>query len=161
MPVGGGAPLPLLRERLLVGRRSRGDIHRDFPKVSSQHCELEMDSGYWQLRDLRRTNGVKVNGQRVEVQVLMPGDKLTVGRHEFEVVYQPLTDGPPPTLAEEDPFSRSLLEQAGLEARRKSQRRSERLTKQLPPAVRTPGKTDASGEDTEILGWLTDDDVAE
>ena len=93
--------------------------------------------------------------------MLMPGDKLTVGRHEFEVVYRPLTDGPPPTLAEEDPFSRSLLEQAGLEARRKSQRRSERLTKQLPPAVRTPGETDASGEDTEILGWLTDDDVAE
>ena len=156
VPVGGGAPIPLLRERLLVGRRSRCDIHLDFPNVSSQHCELEMDSGYWQVRDLRSTNGVKVNGQRGEVQVLMPGDKLTVGRHEFEV-----TDGPPPTLAEEDPFSRSLLEQAGLEARRKSQRRSERLTKQLPPAVRTPGKTDASGEDTEILGWLTDDDVAE
>ena len=161
VPVGGGDPIPLLRERLLVGRRSRCDIHLDFPNVSSQHCELEMDSGYWQVRDLRSTNGVKVNGQRVEVQVLMPGDKLTVGRHEFEVVYRPLTDGPPPTLADEPPFSRSLLEQAGLEARRKSQRRSERLTKQLPPAVRTPGETDASGEDTEILGWLTDDDVAE
>ena len=140
VPVGGGDPIPLLRERLLVGRRSRCDIHLDFPNVSSQHCELEMDSGYWQVRDLRSTNGVKVNGQRGEVQVLMPGDKLTVGRHEFEVVYRPLT---------------------GLEARRKSQRRSERLTKQLPPAVRSPGKTDTSGEDTEILGWLTDDDVAE
>ena len=164
VPVGGGDPIPLLRERLLVGRRSRCDIHLDFPNVSSQHCELEMDSGYWQVRDLRSTNGVKVNGQRVEVQVLMPGDKLTVGKHEFEVVYRPLTDGPPPTLAEEDPFSRSLLEQAGLEARRKSSRRSDRLKKQLPPAVQSPGKTDtadASGEDTEILGWLTDDDVAE
>ena len=96
--------------------------------------------------------------------VVMPGDKLTVGKHEFEVVYRPLTDGPPPTLAEEDPFSRSLLEQAGLEARRKSSRRSDRLKKQLPPAVQSPGKTDradAGGEDTEILGWLTDDDVAE
>ena len=164
VPVGGGDPIPLLKERLLVGRRSRCDIHLDFPNVSSQHCELEMDSGYWQVRDLRSTNGVKVNGQRVEVQVLMPGDTLTVGKHEFEVVYRPLTDAPPPALTEEDPFSRSLLEQAGLEARRKSRRRSDRLKKQLPPAVQSPGaadKADASGEDTEILGWLTTDDVAE
>ncbi|HCD02795.1 MAG TPA: forkhead-associated protein [Planctomycetaceae bacterium] len=165
VPVGGGDPIPLLRERLLIGRRSRCDIHLDFPNVSSQHCELEMDSGYWQVRDLRSTNGVKVNGQRVEVQVLMPGDTLTVGKHEFEVVYRPLSDGPPPSLTEEDPFSRSLLEQAGLEGRRKAQRRSERLKKQLPPAVQSPSATgepdDGGGEDTEILGWLTDDDVAE
>jgi len=97
VPVGGGDPIPLTQARLLVGRRSRCDIFLDFPNVSSQHCELEMESGYWQVRDLRSTNGVKVNGQRVEVQVLMPGDTLTIATMEFEVVYQPTTDGRLPT----------------------------------------------------------------
>lgn len=164
VPAGGGDPIPLLRDRLLVGRRSRCDICLDFPNISSQHCELDMESGYWQVRDLRSTNGVKVNGQRVQVQVLMPGDMLTIGRHDFEVVYQPTTDGPPPTLADEDPFSRSLLEQAGLEGQRKSRQRSERLQKQLPPSARPPRVTDeadgGNSEDTQIIDWLTEDDVA-
>lgn len=164
VPVGGGDPIPLLRERLLVGRRSLCDIRLDYPNISSQHCELDMESGYWQVRDLRSTNGVKVNGQRVEVQVLMPGDMLTIGKHDFEVVYQPTSDGPPPSLSEDDPFSRSLLDQAGLEGQRKSRRRSDRLKSQLPPAVSAPRATDeldgGSAEDTQIHDWLTEDDVA-
>ena len=168
VPVGGGDPIPLKQARLLVGRRRRCDIRLDFPNVSSQHCELEMESGYWQVRDLRSTNGVKVNGQRVEVQVLMPGDTLTIGSMEFEVVYQPTTDGPPPDLEEADPFAMSLLEKAGLEGRRSELRRAERRRRQLPRSPRSKAdaadsKTDGqSGEgDTEILGWLTEDDVSE
>ncbi len=168
VPVGGGDPIPLMQARLLVGRRSRCDICLDFPNVSSQHCELEMESGYWYVRDLRSTNGVKVNGQRVEVQVLMPGDTLTIAAMEFEVVYQPTTDGPPPELEEAAPFAMSLLEKAGLEGRRSERRRAERRRRKLPgSAGATPKATDsktdgqAEGGDTEILGWLTEDDVSE
>ena len=124
IPKGGGDPIPLLNPRLLLGRRSRCDICLDFPNVSSQHCELELASGYWQGRDLGSTNGIKVNGLRVDVQVLMPGDELTIGRHEFEVVYQPSSDAPPPNEEEADPFSRTLLEKAGLEGRRRRLRRA-------------------------------------
>lgn len=164
VPVGGGDPIPLLRARLLVGRRSRCDICLDYPSVSSQHCELELDSGYWQVRDLHSTNGVKVNGQPIEVQVLMPGDTLAIARIEFEVVYQPTTDGPAPALGDDDPFSRSLLDKAGLEGRRRDRRRAGRRRRKLPPAVR-PADEPVAGEsgeaDTEILGWLSDDDVSE
>ncbi len=165
VPVGGGDPIPLKQPRLLVGRRSRCDICLDFPNVSSQHCELEMESGYWQVRDLRSTNGVKVNGQRVEVQVLLPGDTLKIGALEFEVVYQPTTDGPPPDMAEADPFAMSLLEKAGLEGRRSERRRAERRRRQSPKTkpdaadLKTDGR--AGEGDTEILGWLTEDDVSE
>jgi adenylate cyclase len=166
VPIGGGDPIPLLRSPLLIGRRSRCDICLDYPNISSQHCELELDSGYWQVRDLHSTNGVKVNGQLVEVQVLMPGDTLTIAKNEFEVVYQPTTDGPPPVIDEVDPFSISLLEKAGLEGRRRERRRAERRRRQLPPSAPAndrevqPESGDGDG-DTEILGWLTDDDVNE
>lgn len=39
-PCGGGDPIPLLHEKLLVGRRSSCDISLKFPNVSSHHCEL-------------------------------------------------------------------------------------------------------------------------
>jgi hypothetical protein len=80
-------------------------------------------------------------------------------------MYQPSTDGPPPVIDDADPFSVSLLEKAGLEGRRRDRRRAERRRRQLPPAV-PASDTDTpqpklSDEDTEILGWLTDDDVTE
>ncbi len=164
VPIGGGDSIPLMRPRLMIGRRNRCDICLDYPNISSQHCELELEAGYWQVRDLS-TNGVKVNGQRVEVQVLMPGDTLTIAKNDFEVMYQPSTDGPPPVIDDADPFSVSLLEKAGLEGRRRDRRRAERRRRQLPPAV-PASDTDTpqpklSDEDTEILGWLTDDDVTE
>jgi len=164
VPVGGGDPIPLLRARLLVGRRSRCDICLDYPNVSSQHCELELDSGYWQVRDLHSTNGVKVNGQLVEVQVLLPGDRLTIAKMEFEVDYRPETSEPPPIVEEESAFSTSLLEKAGLEGRRQKRRRAQRKNRQAPPKADPPEKS-VNGEpddaDTEVLGWLTEEDVSE
>lgn len=96
----------------MVGRRSSCDISLRFPNVSSHHCEVELINGYWRVRDLGSTNGIKVNGARCDTKWLMPGDVLSVAKHHYEVIYSPQTDGPPPE--EEDPFAKGLLEKAGL-----------------------------------------------
>ena len=161
VPVGGGDPVPLLRTRLLVGRRSRCDICLDYPNISSQHCELELEAGYWQVRDLRSTNGVKVNGQPVEVQVLMPGDTLTIAKLDFQVVYQANPDAPPPVVEDEDLFSTPLLEKAGLEGRRRERRRARtrgRAAPTKPTEPELPG--DPPREKDEIQDWLTEDDLS-
>src|SRR5665213_1645115 len=65
VPQGGGDPVPLLKTKLLVGRRDTScDIALRFPNVSSRHCELELVGGYWLVRDLGSSNGTKVNGVR-------------------------------------------------------------------------------------------------
>jgi len=112
-PCGGGDPIPLLKEKLLVGRRSRCDISLKFPNVSSHHCEFEFLDGYWIIRDLGSRNGIKVNGDRCQTKWLMPGDVVSVAKHQYEISYTPQSNGPPPE--EEDPFAMSLLEKAGLE----------------------------------------------
>ena len=66
IPVGGGDPIPMNRPKLLVGRRSSCDIKLDFQNVSSHHCEFELRDGYWHIRDLGSSNGVKVNGERCD-----------------------------------------------------------------------------------------------
>jgi pSer/pThr/pTyr-binding forkhead associated (FHA) protein len=119
LPVGGGDPIPLLKASLLVGRRETADIVLRFPNVSGQHCELSLEDGCWTVKDLRSSNGTKVNGVRVTEQKLRPGDKLSIAKHEYEIVFDPIRlGGKAPaaeTSREESLFSKSLLESAGLE----------------------------------------------
>ena len=128
VPVGGGDPIPLLGTSLIVGRRESSDIVLRFPNVSGRHCELAIVDGYWVVKDLGSSNGIKVNGVRVAEQRLEPGDKLSVARHEFEIVYEPSRLGavarPAEPTAPANLFTRSLLEAAGLEARRLPETRS-------------------------------------
>jgi adenylate cyclase len=142
IPCGGGDPIPLLKRKLLIGRRSSCDIILDFPNVSSRHCELELINGYWHIVDLNSSNGIKVNDVRCDQKWVLPGDILAVARHRYEVSYEATGDRPAPE--EENPFARSLLEKAGL-AKAESRPRSK------PPA-----RTDA--EEDIALKWLMGDD---
>ncbi|MCA9029887.1 MAG: FHA domain-containing protein [Planctomycetaceae bacterium] len=152
LPCGGGDSIPLLRKKLLIGRRSACDILLNYPNVSSQHCELELQNGYWHVRDLNSSNGIKVNGERCDQKFLMPGDELTVAKHHFVISYQPMGDAPAP-VEEEDPFAMSLLEKAGLQ-----QRREERRRRPPAPAARPPApQKKFSAEEDAALQWLTDE----
>jgi len=78
VPLGGGDPIPLLKPRLMVGRRDSCDIILSFPNVSSHHTELEFLGGYWQARNLSSSNGTKVNGERIDERFLQPGDTILI-----------------------------------------------------------------------------------
>src|SRR5438552_18815992 len=88
VPVGGGDAIPLIRERLVVGRRESCDIPLRFPNVSGVHCELTFRDGYWHIRDRGSTNGVKVNGNRVHARYLHPGDTITIAKRRSTIEYQ-------------------------------------------------------------------------
>jgi pSer/pThr/pTyr-binding forkhead associated (FHA) protein len=47
--------------------------------VSRRHAELRTEGGRWSVVDLGSTNGIKVNGRRVDKRELSDGDKLTLG----------------------------------------------------------------------------------
>src|SRR5438045_3282707 len=73
VPVGGGDSIRLIRNQLTLGRRESCDICLRFPNVSGVHCELTYQDGYWAVKDMGSTNGIKVNGARVQKKVLHPG----------------------------------------------------------------------------------------
>src|SRR5438445_315500 len=66
VPVGGGDPIPLIRAVMILGRRESCDIPLRFPNISGQHAEMSFRNGYWYIKDLNSTNGIKVNGNRVQ-----------------------------------------------------------------------------------------------
>ena len=77
--VGGGRRNVLSGNRVVLGRSREADIVLQDPNVSRRHAELRREDGGWQIVDLGSTNGIKVNGRRVDNQPLRPGDQVTIG----------------------------------------------------------------------------------
>lgn len=85
IPVGGGSPLPLSKLRVTVGRAADNDLCVDSESVSARHCELELISGEWWVRDLGSRNGTAVNDVRSRLQRLSHGSILRLANRRFRM----------------------------------------------------------------------------
>ncbi len=69
-----------------VGRSARAEFIVEAALVSRLHCRLTADlSDQLLVEDLESTNGIFVNGEKVERALLKPGDVLSVGRCDFSI----------------------------------------------------------------------------
>lgn len=151
-PCGGGDPILLLHEKLLIGRRSSCDICLPKSNVSSHHCELELQNGYWHVRDLGSTNGVKVNGERTLGSPLMPGDEVQIAKSCFRIQYVVAEGSVAPEEA--NPFAASLMEKAGLE-----KPANFRMPKSsVGERKRLRSKRRSNSRDDFIMDWLSDEE---
>jgi adenylate cyclase len=128
VPSGGGDNIPLIRESLTIGRRESCDICLRFPNVSGLHAQLTFQEGYWQIRDLGSTNGIKVNGVRVVSKLLHPNDEIIIAKRRYTIQFELPTNRRAIDELEEDILSHSLLERAGLELGRNGEETPKRQT---------------------------------
>lgn len=80
-----GPSILLDKPILLFGRHAECDVVLNSKKVSRRHCCLAQVNDYLVVRDLGSTNGVKVNGRRVNEGRLRFGDELEIGNFRFQV----------------------------------------------------------------------------
>jgi pSer/pThr/pTyr-binding forkhead associated (FHA) protein len=136
-PLGGGDPVPLRKNEMIVGRRPSCDIRLDFENISGKHCVLRYTNQVWHVRDLGSTNGTSINGARLTSEhVVMPDDELGIAGHIFHIDYEP---GAPESilkreqLLDEDeadgPKRHSLMELAGLDTDGDRRKRTKRPSK--------------------------------
>jgi hypothetical protein len=65
----------------VLGRSRECEVMVDDANVSRKHAEVRPSGGSWIVRDLGSTNGIKVNGRRVDgAQSLKPGDVIEMGK---------------------------------------------------------------------------------
>ncbi len=70
-----------------IGRATRADFVVRAPLVSRFHCRLTaLDNGALEVQDLESTNGTFVNDRRIARATLAPGDRLRVGRVDFQIL---------------------------------------------------------------------------
>jgi pSer/pThr/pTyr-binding forkhead associated (FHA) protein len=81
-----GPDIVLDRAMVVVGRHPQCDARLDSLRISRHHCCMTQDQNEVVVRDLGSTNGIRINGQRVEVGRLRPGDELSIAhiRYRFD-----------------------------------------------------------------------------
>jgi Protein of unknown function (DUF3662)/Inner membrane component of T3SS, cytoplasmic domain len=68
----------------VIGRSRDCDIVLADGNVSRRHAEIRPSAGGWAVNDLGSTNGVLVNGRRIEGSVALgPGDRINLGTTEL------------------------------------------------------------------------------
>jgi len=72
-----------LGKRTRIGRAEGCDLRLDVASVSRHHALLIIAPGALIIEDLNSTNGVYVNGRKVNRQSLSDGDMVTIGELQF------------------------------------------------------------------------------
>ena len=76
----GGRARPVGAGGAVIGRSRDADVVLEDPNVSRHHAEVRPSGGSWIVNDLGSTNGIKVNGRRVNgPQSLKRGDVIELG----------------------------------------------------------------------------------
>ena len=80
----------LAKQRITIGRRSDNDIQLDDPTVSGIHAVLSLKPDEYlegafdvAIADFNSTNGLFVNGDKVQQKRLTAGDIIRIGQHEL------------------------------------------------------------------------------
>jgi pSer/pThr/pTyr-binding forkhead associated (FHA) protein len=76
------------RFRTVIGRRN-ADIVLNDPRVSRQHALIERYRDRILVKDLGSSNGTRVDGRSIEVEVLSSGSRIQVGDSVLEVFVEP------------------------------------------------------------------------
>ncbi len=85
VPIDEGPDILLDRAMVVVGRHPACDARLDSLRVSRHHCCMVQESGEVVVRDLGSTNGIRINGQRVEMGRLKPGDELSIAHIRYRL----------------------------------------------------------------------------
>jgi pSer/pThr/pTyr-binding forkhead associated (FHA) protein len=87
MSLDGRDHIPLDLVLVVVGRHPDSDARIDSSRVSRKHCCLAVDRDGVLVRDLGSRNGTRVNGRRITVGLVRPGDELGIAhlRYRLEI----------------------------------------------------------------------------
>ena len=99
-PLDGGAPIDIIKDLIVVGRKEDCDLRLEHKSVSKIHCVIVRTDGLLLLRDLGSTNGTRVNGTRVRRAALLPNDQLCIAHFKYRVFLGP--DAPEPPVQPND-----------------------------------------------------------
>jgi pSer/pThr/pTyr-binding forkhead associated (FHA) protein len=80
-----GPDINLDRAMVVVGRHPNCDTRLNSLQVSRHHCCMTRENDQVVVRDLCSTNGIRINGMRVETGRLRPGDELSIAHIRYRL----------------------------------------------------------------------------
>jgi pSer/pThr/pTyr-binding forkhead associated (FHA) protein len=99
-----GPDITLDRAVVVVGRHPNCDTRLDSLRVSRHHCCMTCENDQVWVRDLGSTNGIRINGERVETGSLRPGDELSIANFRYRLEGEEDSDqASDPAIREQNP----------------------------------------------------------
>jgi pSer/pThr/pTyr-binding forkhead associated (FHA) protein len=80
-----GPDITLDRAMVVVGRHPSCDARLNSLGISRHHCCMACDHDQVLVRDLGSTNGIRINGMRVEAGRLRLGDELSIAHIRYRL----------------------------------------------------------------------------
>jgi pSer/pThr/pTyr-binding forkhead associated (FHA) protein len=80
--------IPLVKERITIGRRPYNDISLDHLTVSGEHAAIFRVGDRRMIRDLKSRNGITINGYSINEQLLNDGDLIQIGIYELKLIIE-------------------------------------------------------------------------
>ena len=80
-----GPDITLDRAVVVVGRHPNCNTRLNSLRVSRHHCCMTCEDDQVVVRDLGSTNGIRINGTRVETGRLRPGDELSIAHIRYRL----------------------------------------------------------------------------
>jgi len=129
---------------LKIGRAEDSDLIIASTRVSRHHCEIANDQDRLVIRDNGSANGTFVNRQKIQEQVLQPGDQVQVGPLMFVVEINGVRKRPSSPAAQQAAKS--------AKAAAPSARPSKPATPKLPPLQPRRGPEDIASTLERLAG---------
>lgn len=127
-----GPDIMLDHGMVVVGRHPGCDARLESPRISRHHCCVMPEEDEVLVRDLGSTNGIRINGQRVETGRLKVGDVFSVAHVRYRLIGEREVDQPP---AEPRRVARSDGSGNGRQPPTDEDVLAEAVRKVLPPSV--------------------------
>ena len=72
-------------DRIRIGRESDNDLVLESDSCSRYHAEILLGRGLYKIVDLNSTNGISVNSQQVQEQLIGNGDSVEIGVYTLDL----------------------------------------------------------------------------
>jgi sigma-B regulation protein RsbU (phosphoserine phosphatase) len=73
-------------EGTIIGRSELCDVVLESPDISREHARIFRDPfGRWIIEDLGSSNGIFINGKRVQICAVLPGEPLIIGPFSLSI----------------------------------------------------------------------------
>ncbi len=87
----------IVDDEVRMGRELDNTLRLPDPSISRHHCVLRKVGEGYEIQDLQSSNGVLVNGNRVQTAPLRNGDRITLG--QIQLTFEDPRPEPAPTVA--------------------------------------------------------------
>ncbi len=91
---GVGSEFGLERPEVILGRGPGVDLNFDDTSMSRAHASFEVTGDGFRVRDMASTNGLFLNGTRVQAADLKHGDRIEMGEHAFQFIVEERSSSP-------------------------------------------------------------------